>query len=89
MTHIHSVRLTGEAAETHAWSAGVLCGCVWDASRVPNGNTPVLRTSLSLCVSKSVLDPVDILPPFLGMRKRSDVAEPQVVPGFAKLFVSG
>lgn len=58
---------------TRAGSGGVLCEYVWDAGGVPSGKIPVLLTFLSLGVSKSVLDPVDILPPFLGREKGSGV----------------
>lgn len=90
MTYIHSLRLTGETAETHAWSGGELCGYVWDAGIVPSGKIPILLTFLSLCMSKSVLDPVDILPPFLGMGKGSSVCRISGCAGIcqAKLFVS-
>lgn len=73
MTYIHSLRLTGETTEAHAWSGGVLRGCIWDAGVGPSAKIPVLLTFLSSCMSKSVLDPVDISPPSLGMGKGSGV----------------
>lgn len=61
MTYIYSLRLTGETTETHAWCGGMLCGYVWDAGIAPSGKIAILLTFLSLRVSTSVLDPVDIL----------------------------
>ena len=84
MTYIHSLRLTGETTETHAWHGRVLCGYVWDAGIVPSGKIPVLLTFLPLCMSRSVLDPVAIW----GWGREAACAEPQVVQGFAKLLIS-
>lgn len=75
MTYIRSLRLTGEMTATHA---GELSGYVRDAGIVAVETIPVLAF-LSLRVSKSVLDPADILPHSRGCRASGCAGIRQVV----------